>query len=362
MCCLLRGVQLLRLLGMLMALMLANALAHAAEISVTSAQIQAGKLVIKGTTDPGGMKVRLDGQTVPAFNVTSNTQTKVFTFSLVYHPGDCIVALQRVFGNSSLGTATNALVGNCGPRALSPRGAWNASANYLINDLVTSLGSSWRAKRDNTNRPPATNLADWEKFVSKGDTGATGPAGATGATGASGPQGPAGPAGTPGQQGPPGLQGTQGQRGPAGADGRDGADGAQGLQGPSGVVQTVSLLGAQDMLDGPHAFAFVGPVSSITLTASQRFTASATVPAWTYGGQAITTISLCYRRTGGGIEPFGGPSSGMLMVVSTTMVTLAASATVQPGAGTYQVGMCMANDTNVDVFFDMLNGWILVTN
>ncbi len=65
--------------------------AEAADVTVTSAKIQAGKLVITGTTLTAGMKVRLDGQPAAAFNLTSNG-SKAFTFNIVYHPGDCIVA------------------------------------------------------------------------------------------------------------------------------------------------------------------------------------------------------------------------------------------------------------------------------
>jgi len=67
--------------------------ARAADITVSSAKIDAGRLKITGTTLTGGMDVRLDGQTATAFNTTSTTTAaKSFAFNIVYHPGDCIVA------------------------------------------------------------------------------------------------------------------------------------------------------------------------------------------------------------------------------------------------------------------------------
>jgi hypothetical protein len=72
---------------------------------------------------------------------------------------------------------------------------------------VTSGGSSWRAKRNNTGQPTATNPDDWEKFAAKGATGPIGPRGLTG---------PPGPKGNTGLAGPAGPRGPVGPQGPAG--------------------------------------------------------------------------------------------------------------------------------------------------
>lgn len=211
--------------------------AAAADVTVANAAIQAGSLVITGTTATPSMKVRLDGQTAPAFNVTSNG-AKQFTFNLIYHPGDCVVVLQKVNSNNTLGGAVSAVVANCGPKGLTPRGAWGSSLNYLTNDLVTTQGSSWRAKRNNVNKPPASNAADWEKFAAAGATGAAGaqgPIGETGADGETGPGGPVGPAGPPGSTGPAGPVGPGGPQGP------------QGPAGPaSGIIASVEMQFSQD--------------------------------------------------------------------------------------------------------------------
>jgi len=166
--------------------------AFAAGVTVTDAKVQAGKLIVTGQTPNASQSVTLDSR----FTVTS-AANKVFSFALTnYLPSDCIVDLKA-------GTSTGSgVVANCGARGLAPRGAWVVSATYLANDLVTYQGSSWRAKHTSTNKPPATNIAYWEKFASKGATGAQGLTGVPGPTGAQGPQGPTGPQGPQGPAGP----------------------------------------------------------------------------------------------------------------------------------------------------------------
>jgi hypothetical protein len=58
-------------------------------------------------------------------------------------------------------------------------GAWTATNEYVVSNLVTYLGSTWYAVQNNTNEVPTNNPTYWGLFVSKGDTGATGPTGAT---------------------------------------------------------------------------------------------------------------------------------------------------------------------------------------
>jgi hypothetical protein len=103
-----------------------------------------------------------------------------------------------------------------------PLGAWQASSTFHLNDLVIHQGATWRAKRTSTNIAPQTSAPDWQKFAAKGVNGAAGPAGAAGSAG------PAGPAGPPGATGPTGPIGATGAQGP------EGAQGPQGAQGPAG--------------------------------------------------------------------------------------------------------------------------------
>jgi hypothetical protein len=152
----------------------------AADVSIGSAAIEAGRLIITGTTAAPNMRVRLEGRSAPAFNVTSNAAGG-FAISVVYLPTDCIVTLQKLTLPSTLGPANDAVVANCA-RGVTARGEWSPAADYLANDVVTRDGSSWLAQRDNRNALPAPG-ADWQLFAA-GEAGAgamrdspTGPAG-----------------------------------------------------------------------------------------------------------------------------------------------------------------------------------------
>jgi hypothetical protein len=215
---------------------------------------------------------------------------------------------------------------------------------YLTNDLVTSLGSSWIAKRDNLNRLPITNPTYWEKFASKGDPGAAGPPGATG------PQGPKGASGSPGLQG---IQGPQGQQGPAGAAGQNGA---------SGIVQTVRLSGIAGPLAPSPNSRFIGPTAVVTVTAGQRFTGFVTVPV-SSSGVTLLVVNLCHKLQGpGDLQPFGDPASDMSIPVTTPTMLAVASTIALAQPGTYEVGLCAINASGATASFDVLSGWIQVTN
>ncbi len=139
------------------ALLAFAATAGAADITVTSAKIQAGKLVVTGKT-AARARVRLDGQA--AHTATANAKGK-FKFDLVYLPSDCVVTLE-----TNQGASTEAVVGNCA-QGISPRGEWSAAASYSGNDLVTHDGSSWLARRANANATPGDG-GDWQLFAAGG--------------------------------------------------------------------------------------------------------------------------------------------------------------------------------------------------
>jgi hypothetical protein len=91
----------------------------AADITAANPRIENGRLVITGKATAAGMKVRLDAKAGAGFTVTAGANpTKAFTFSLVYLPSDCIVTLQKVNTNNTLGAPTNWVVANCGPTNL----------------------------------------------------------------------------------------------------------------------------------------------------------------------------------------------------------------------------------------------------
>ncbi len=150
----------------------AASVAASAAITVTTAEITGGKLVVEGTRTGGAATIRLDDQ----FNDGVNG-AGAFAFSLDYLPPDCIVDLKEIGGLNATATA---VIGNCGPKGLNAKGGWKNTTNYVANDVVAFGGSSFRAKRANLNVTPGTSGADWEVLAKKG---------APGIQGATGPQG-----------------------------------------------------------------------------------------------------------------------------------------------------------------------------
>jgi hypothetical protein len=59
-------------------------------------------------------------------------------------------------------------VGPQGAKGLNWQGAWDAATNYVTDDAVSYQGSSWRAKRANTNITPVEG-EDWTIIAQKGD-------------------------------------------------------------------------------------------------------------------------------------------------------------------------------------------------
>lgn len=137
---------------------------HAA--TVTKATIEAGKLVIEGTTKKPKAKVKID----KTFKTRSNRK-KLFSFSLAYHPDDCVVSLLEA------GEADDVVIGNCGETGKRGR----------------------RGKRG-----------------FQGDAGEPGPQGLTGEKGDNGDKGDTGAKGDTGSQG---LRGDKGDKGDPGEDG-----------------------------------------------------------------------------------------------------------------------------------------------
>ena len=170
-----------------------------AAITITKAEISAGRLVVQGSRTGTAPLIVLDD--LHSTGVIGGN----FAFSLLYLPSDCMIDLKGEGGTA--GTLT-AIVGNCGPRGLSARGAWSNAVAYIENDVITAGGSSYRAKRSNTNKVPATSGNDWEVLAKKGAPGiqgSTGPAGPAGAIGETGAPGPFGATGATGPQGPAGV-------------------------------------------------------------------------------------------------------------------------------------------------------------
>jgi hypothetical protein len=115
-------------------------------------------------------------------------------------------------------------------------------------------------------------------------------------------------------------------------------------------------------------YVFAGPTTPITTLENQRVTGAAEAPL------AHTTVNnpprpfrygLCFQPVdGGALTNFAGDnySVGELNNFRTSWT---ASATRVLGAGTWNIGFCVASATNVPVTYndnDFVNGWVMVTN
>jgi hypothetical protein len=207
-----------------------------------------------------------------------------------------------------------------------------------------------------------------------GNAGATGPQGPAGPQGPTGAQGPAGPQGPTGAQGPQGFQGNPGATGatgPAGPAGPVGATGPAGPAGATGIVTTATFAGLVGSIVGAATFAFAGPTATVTTTANQRLTATAEAPLGFAVGVTDSTaaIDICFRPAAGGtLTNFAGGNYSDHGIVAERR-SYSATGSVIPGAGTWAVGLCVANrdaagTANPSAISnnDYVNGWVQVTN
>lgn len=224
-------------------------------------------------------------------------------------------------------------------------------------------------------------VAQWALNGTVGPAGPAGPQGAAGVPGAPGPVGPEGPAGAqgpegavgaegpPGVAGPMGPQGLQGDEGPAGPEGPQGATGDEGAPGPTGATGVVAIHAfagpISTISDGTPNYTFAGPTVTITTTATQRLTGSASLRLANQTGSVPTVrIGLCYRTSPGGtITNFVGGPHVAINVPAAQQALYPASASVVPGAGTWDVGACARSEGPVPLTGNgNSNGWIMVTN
>ncbi len=141
----------------------------AASLTVETAAIEGGALMVEGRTTKKNKTVTLDGDFT-----TRSGGDKRFAFSILYHPGDCIVRLRQGAKRA------DALVANCGLEG--PKGKKGARGNTGPQGV-------------------------------QGDRGLKGNTGDTGAKGDQGEPGPQGSQGVKGEKGDKGDQGEQGEAG-----------------------------------------------------------------------------------------------------------------------------------------------------
>jgi hypothetical protein len=227
-----------------------------------------------------------------------------------------------------------------------PLGAWSNAPTYQLNDIVTHLGSTWRAKLTNHAVTPGGSAANWEQFVAKGAAGANGSDGA---------------AGTPGSNGADGAPGADGSNG---AQGNPGQPGSTGPTGPSGVVQTLvlsSIVSGFSIAGNSSDFVFAGDTGTVTLDGNQRLTGTASLPIYSPASSNFQQ-TLCYRVSDDSapIATFMGGFQGS-STVGNAYVLFTASGSVIPPAGTYKVGYCVKNPTIYTYSTDWVQGWVMVT-
>jgi hypothetical protein len=203
-------------------------------------------------------------------------------------------------------------------------------------------------------------------LVNQGPQGLPGPTGATGTQGPkgdTGPTGPTGPRGATGATGPAGANGTNGQNGAPGATGPAGPVGPTGPQGSSGVVNVKNWYGAVAglVVVTNNSYVFVGPTVTVNVAAGQTIVAAASMTIGSSTGGAIGW-EICYRDT----------SSAALVasrfIVSTLVagqqMTISPVKALNPVAGTYEVGVCVAGagGTRTLNLNDWVWGWAMVTS
>ena len=109
-----------------------------ADITVTQASAGAGRLTLRGKTNPYSV-LTLDGGVASVKARASGA----FDFgALSYIPGRCVVMITSP-GQPSV--VVN--VANCAPISLKSRGNWNALDTYVTDELVFYNDSTWRAKQ-----------------------------------------------------------------------------------------------------------------------------------------------------------------------------------------------------------------------
>jgi hypothetical protein len=178
-----------------------------------------------------------------------------------------------------------------------------------------------------------------------------------------------GPRGFTGAQGPQGPQGLKGDAGATGAPGAPGAPGAAGPPGPTGVVTTKAFYGQVDVISGDpsSALVFAGPTATVSTTADQALAGSAEASlGQTAVTDALVNVSMCYQSTAAGPQPlnvFGGDFNYSVVDITQADMSVSAAGAVIPGAGTWNVGMCVQNQTGTDLDVnDFVNGWVQVVN
>jgi hypothetical protein len=100
---------------------------------------------------------------------------------------------------------------------------------------------------------------------------------------------------------------------------------------------------------------FAGPVTTLTTTATQSIVVSGSAALGTSGATVLAAVGVCVSPTGASSPAPLDPGSFTEVKITSTRSSDAASATGAPGAGTWDVGMCVNNGIGTDAIND--NDW-----
>src|SRR5690606_8165572 len=108
-----------------------------------------------------------------------------------------------------------------------------------------------------------------------------------------------------------------------------------------------------------------GPTVQVTTTATQRITGTiaAGLGINIFDTWVPTDIDLCYRSGANPLINFHGDNY-TFTYVDVAPEPYQVAGTVQPGAGTWQVGFCVRHRYSTTALNanDAVNGWVVVTN
>src|SRR5262249_24170402 len=143
--------------------------------------------------------------------------------------------------------------------------------------------------------------------------------------------------------------GATGAAGAPGAPGDPGAPGAPGAPGSPGFVLVGGFAGGIDNIPPLSGWVFAGPVTTLTTSDSQSIVGSGSSALRTTGPSLGADVTIRASPTGAGaplpLDPEnGGDDAFTIVTVTSTRLSYAGSATGAPGAGTWDVGMCVRND------------------
>jgi hypothetical protein len=161
----------------------------------------------------------------------------------------------------------------------------------------------------------------------EGPIGATGAMGIQGLTGSAGPQGLAGPAGP---QGPAGPEGPIGETGATGATGTPGPTGIQGLQGPVGPQGLQGFQGFQGADGAPGSVGPAGPIGPVGPTGPQGPAGGGVSAYLSRSANTAPTLDVVFAGTAVPMESPLVPDTGIVPDVSNSVFTVAS-------AGVYRI-------------------------